>query len=188
MSTPVLPSLALEVLYSHYEFVRNRINAVTTRTPKDGGANNVVAGILNAQDWPPRGVKLEMFYMLILGRDPVGRQGFSAANPIKFHIIQWTWIIKGSDLQQGVRQAYRGDRFVTMQTMEDELIYGINPNYAERQSWALQNGVFVATSFYPRRFFTWTPVSLHEKFDKDSGIAYGTGQTRLQDIPLSITT
>lgn len=184
-----LPSSGLEVLDSHYQYVKARINAVTTRVPKDGSASNVVAGMLNAQDWPPKEVKLEMFYMLVLGREPIGNQGFSPANPIKFHLVQWTWMAKGSDLQQGVKQAYRGDRYRIMQTMEDELIYGMFPNYAERQSWALDaNGNWIATSFSPQRFFTWTPVELHEQNPKESGIAYGTGRTRLQDIPLSITT
>lgn len=181
MATPVIVSSGLEVLDSHYQFVKARILAVNP--------SRVVSGMLNAQDWPPPQVKLEAFYMLVLGREPVGKQGFSAANPIKFHLVQWTWIIKGTDLKQGVKAAYRGDRYRIMQTMEDELIYGINPNYAERQSWTIdQNDNWVASSFTPKQYFTWTPVAFHETFNKDSGIAYGTGRTRLQDIPQSITT
>jgi len=185
-SSTLIPSAALEVLDSHYQYVKARINTATKRTIP--GQKGVVAGMLNAQDWPPKEIKIEMFYMLVLGREPVGHEAYSSANPIKFHLVQWTWLVKGSDLQQGTRQAYRGDRYRIMQVMEDELSYGMTPNYAERQSWSLNaSDVWVATSFSPKQFFTWTPVEFHETFTKDSGIAYGTGRTRLQDIPQPIT-
>jgi len=170
----------LDALDSYYQFVKGRI--------KTYNFNRVVAGMLNAQDWPPKQVKLEAFYLLVLGEDVVGKQGFSPAVPIKFHLVQWTWIIKGSDLQQGERLANRGDRYRIMQTMKDELTDGMFPNYTEKQTWALNaSQVWTPTSLVPPMYITWTPVSFHERFDKDSGVAYGTGSTRIQDIRQPIT-
>jgi hypothetical protein len=166
---------------SFYQFVKARIQVLNTQ--------RVVAGMLNAQDWPPKNVKLEAFYLLVLGEDVVGRQGFSPAVPIKFHLVQWTWIIKGSDLQQGEKLANRGDRYRIMQTMKEELTNGLFPNYAEKLTWSLNqtNGKWLGVPYAPKMFVTWTPVSFQEKFDKDSGVAYGTGSTRIQDILQPIT-
>jgi len=185
MSTPVISSPALDALDSHYQYVKARINSFTTRVIP--GMTGVVKGILNAQDWPPKSVILGAFYMLILGEEPVGKQGFSPAVPIKFHVVQWTWIIKGSDLQQGEQLANRGDRYRIMQAMKYELTQGMFPNYAEKQTWDLVDGKFTGASLVPKIFMTWTPVDFHERFDRESGLAYGTGSTRIQDISQPIT-
>jgi hypothetical protein len=177
--TPVITSPGLDALDSYYQFVRARILSVANNP-----TNNppIVAGVLNAQDWPPKQVKLNAFYMLILGEEPVGKQGFSPAVPIKFHLIQWTWIIKGSDLQQGEQFANRGDRYRLMQAMKYQLTYGMSPNYCPKLTWNLVNEVWTGVPLIPAMAITWTPVDFHERFDKDSGLAYGTGSTRIQDI------
>jgi hypothetical protein len=180
VSTLVTPNPGLDAQDSFYQFVKARIQAYNT--------NRIVAGVLNAQDWPPKNVKLESFYLLIIGEEPVGKQGFSPAVPIKFHLVQWTWIIKGQDLQQGERAANRGGRYRTMQMMKWELTQGMYPNYAEKQTWSLNaSGVWTGQSLSPPMFMTWTPVSFHETFDKASQLAYGTGSTRIQDIQQPIT-
>src|SRR5580692_11732009 len=104
--TPVITSPGLDALDSYYQYVKGRIIAFNNQ--------RVVKGMLSAQDWPPKQVTLNAFYLLDMGEEPVGKQGFSPAVPIKFHLVQWTWIIKGSDLQPGERLANRGDRYRTM--------------------------------------------------------------------------
>jgi hypothetical protein len=177
--TPVITSPGLDALDSYYQYVKGRIIAYNNQ--------RTVAGMLAAQDWPPKSVKLNSFYLLDMGEEPVGKQGFSPAVPIKFHIVQWTWIIKGSDLQPGERLANRGDRYRIMQAMKWELTQGMFPNYAEKQTWNLVNGVFTGASLVPKIFMTWIPVSFHTNYPKDSGLAYGTGSTRIQDISSPIT-
>lgn len=179
MSTPVITSPALDALDSYYGFVKGRILAFNP--------SRVVKGMLNAQDWPPKDVTLSAFYLLVLGEEPVGRSGFSPAVPIKFHLVQWTWIIKGSDLQPGERLANRGDRYRIMQAMKWELTQGMFPNYAPKLTWNLVNGVFTGTPFSPAMSITWSPVSFHERYPEDSQVAYGTGSTRIQDIQAQIT-
>lgn len=164
-----------DAIDSYYRFVKSRIIAIN--------ANREFVGIMSAQDWPPKNVTMEAFYLLDLDAEPVGRSGFSPAVPIKFHLVQWTWVIKGADLQQGIRAAFRGDRYRTMQTMKDELTRGMFPNYAEKLTWSLNaNGQAVGASYTPQMFITWIPVKFHTSYDKDSGVAYGTASTRIQDI------
>jgi hypothetical protein len=182
VSTPtaVITSPGLDALDTYYQWVKARI--VTFNSAR------VVSGMLNAQDWPPKFVKLNSFYLLVLGEEPVGKSGFSPAVPIKFHLVQWTWIIKGSDLQPGERLANRGDRYRIMQAMKWELTQGMFPNYCPKMTWNINaQGSFVGIPFVPALAITWTPVSFHERFDKDSGVAYGTGSTRIQDIFPPIT-
>lgn len=164
---------------SHYNYVKTRILAINPV--------RVFGGLLNAQDWPSKPIKYDAFYLLLLGEDSVGRQGYSASTPIKFHQIQWSWITKGTDLPLGVRQANRGDRYRTVQLMKSELLTGLFPNYAEKKSWGLVGGTYTGTSKNPQEFNTWTPVSFHEKYDKDSGMIYGSGSLRIQDMLDTIT-
>lgn len=165
----------IDAIYTFYEFVKGRVQV---QNP-----NRLVKGLLAAQDWPPKEVKLEAFYLLDLGESPIGRQGYSQTIPIKFHQVQWVWIIKGTSLQQGVRAANRGDRFVTMQQMKGELINGLYPGYTDKMTWALDgNGVFVGTELVPPEQITWNPVELHEKLDKDSGVMYGSGAVRIANM------
>jgi hypothetical protein len=186
----VITSPALDALDSYYQYVKGRINSFSTRVVYNSPGkqlNGVVKGMLNAQDWPPKNIVFGAFYLLVLGEEPIGKQGFSPAVPIKFHVVQWTWIIKGSDLQQGEQLANRGDRYRISQAMKWELTQGMFPNYAPKQTWNLVNGVFTGTPFSPAATITWIPVKFNERFDKDSGIVYGTGSTRIQDIQPMIT-
>lgn len=169
---------------SYYQYVKARINAVTTRVIPDikGG---VVAGMLSAQDWPSKEIKFDAFYLLVLGEAAIGKQGYSAAVPIKFHQVQWVWIIKGTDLTPGIRQANRGDRYRIMQVMKGELINGHFPGYCPKLSWALVNGVWTGTPLNPPEVITWNPVECHEKWSQPSdtsGIGYGSGAVRVADM------
>lgn len=173
---------------SHYEYVRGRIRTLNP--------NRVMGGLLAAQDWPTKSVKLNAFYLLVLGEDSVGRQGYSASTPIKFHTVQWVWINKGTDLVQGIKAANRGDRYRTMQQMKGELLNGLFPNFSEKLSWALvatgqpspNEARWTGTSKTPAEFIWWTPADFHEKLDKESMVMYGSGATRIQDMTDEITT
>jgi hypothetical protein len=167
--------------YSFYSYVKSRI---LTKNP-----DRLVAGILNAQDWPIKNIKFDAFYLLVLGEEPIGRQGYSQYSPMLFHLVQWVWMNKGTDTPAlGVRQANRGDRFVTMQDMIGELLYGLAPGYGLKQTWALVNGTFTGSpTSIPNDTITWTPATFHQKQDKSSGLAYGSAQIRIWDTTDVIT-
>jgi hypothetical protein len=171
-----------DAIDSFYRFVKANVIAIN--------ADRIFVGIMNAQDWPPKNLTLEAYYLLVLGEEPIGKQGYSQAVPIKFHLVQWVWLIKGSDLQQGTRAAFRGDRYRTMQSMKDEMTQGMYPGYSPKLTWALNpaTGAVVGTPFTPPLTIAWPPVTFHEKFDKESGVAYGTASTRIQDFYPTITT
>lgn len=168
-----------DALDSFYSYVKTRIATINP--------DRVVAGMLTAQDWPSKPVKNDAFYLLVLGEVPVGKQCFSQTVPIKLHQVQWVWVNEGMDLIQGKRQATRGTRYRDMQTMKGELINGLYPGFTEKLNWAFPNGVATGTSKTPSEVITWTPVEFHEKWDRDSGIGYGSGAVRIQDMTDEIT-
>ena len=170
----------VDAVDSIYQNAKARISAVNP--------SRVTAGLLAAQDWPPKNVKLEAFYLLDLGEAPAMKAFYSATVPVKFHQLQWVWIVKGTELQQGVRAANRGDRFRTMQTMKGELTNGLFPGFTEKKTWSLDaSGNWIGVSLNPVEFITWTPVEFHERLDKDSGIMYGSGAVRVCDETDAIT-
>lgn len=165
---------------SHYQYMKGRMATIN--------ASRVVAGLLDAQDWPPKNVKLDAFYLLVLAANSIGRQGYSASTPIKFHHCQWVWINKGTDLQQGERMANRGDRFRTMEQMQGELIEALYPNFCQKQTFALDvNGNWVGSPLNPVEFITWTPVDMYEKSTMESGVRYGSGAVKIFDMTDTIT-
>lgn len=175
---------------SYYQYVKARINAFTNRTV-DGITNGVVAGMLDAQDWPSKDIKPGAFYLLDLGEAGIGKQGYSASTPIKFHQVQWVWVSLGTNLTQGIRQANRADRYRTMQAMKGELINGHYPGFCEKKTWALDpTGIWTGTSLNPVEYITWPPVEFHEKWSQvpnTSGVGYGSGAVRIADMLDEIT-
>lgn len=167
---------------SHYEYVKGRI--------ANFNPDRKVKGLLAAQDWPSKPMTFDAFYLLDLGEEPVGNQGYSASTPIKFHIVQWVWINKGTDLKQGERKANRGDKYRVMQAMKGELINGLFPGFCEKFTWALDvNNVYVGTHKTPIEFISWPPVNFHTKWNKDEegGLGYGAAGIRICDMLDEIT-
>lgn len=171
-----------DAIWSHYSYVKNRIIA------KNNGVDNV-AGVFNAQDWPSKPIKFNFFYLLELGDAPIGSQGYSQYAPMIFHQLQWVWVIKGTDISAGVRVPNRGDRFSISQTMKGLLLYGLAPGYTEKLTWAMNNatGKMIGSSLSPVEAITWPPVDFHERYDKDTGLVYGSGALRIFDMTEAIT-
>lgn len=168
-----------DAIDSLYIYTRDRIQSLNP--------DRVVAGLLAAQDWPSKNVKFNAFYLLDIGETSIGKQGYSASTPIKFHQVQWVWITQGTDLVQGIRQANRGDRYRVMQQMKEELVNGLFPGFTQKFSWSLINGVWTSAVKTPAEFITWQPVEFHEKLDQESGMMYGSGAIRIADMLDEIT-
>ena len=150
--------------------------------------NRKVKGLLMAQDWPPKNVDLEAFYLLTLKDSAVGRQMYSAAVPVKFHFVQWVWMIKGTDIQPGTRAANRGDRFRTMFEMKDEMTKALYPNFTEKLTFALDGaGNWAGTPEDPVEYITWTPVEFYEKTAADSGIVWCSAAVKIFNMTDTIT-
>lgn len=143
-------------------------------------------GLLEAQDWPNKDAISNAFYLLTLDDKAVGRQMYSATVPVKFHLVQWVWIITGTDLQSGQRAENRGDRFRVGQAMKDVLTNAHYPNFAEKKSWALSGANWVGTSLVPPEFITWSPVEFAPKSDQASGVIYGAAGLRIWNMLDSI--
>jgi len=160
---------------THYLAVKTRIQALN--------ANRKVIGVMSAQDWPPKNVELEAFYLLVLGEVPLGRQADSASIPVKVHTVQWTWMIVGSDIQVGIQTRSRGDRYRTHFTMKGELENGVFPRFAPKVNVVVNNvGQLVAVPIVPSEQIIWSPVSIMDRNEKSSGVTYGVGTVKITDF------
>jgi len=175
-------------LYSYYEYVKGRVNAYTTRVIPN--LTGVVKGLMNAQDWPPKNVVEDAFYLIVGADTSIGKQGYSASTPIKFHMYTWAWINKGTDVTPTVRQPNRGDRLNTMQVMKGELVNGHYPGFCEKFTWGYNNGGVWTPSPEPVvEYITWKPIEFNEKWSQagGAGVGYGQGTTRVADMLDTIT-
>lgn len=172
-----------DAIDSYYQYVKARILSTSTAQAFISSGNKRVAGMMDAQDWPPKNVLFECFYLLDVTDTPVGRNFYSAQIPVLFKVMQWVWINKGTDLTQGIRQANRGDRFNNFEVMKGELLLGHFPGFCLKQTWAMNGaGVYTGTPSPINEQLLWKPVEFHKKSDKDSGMIYASAMTRLVDM------
>lgn len=165
---------------SHYLAVKARVLNIN--------ATRVFAGVMSSQDWPPKDVQLEAFYLLVMGEVPLGRQAYSASIPVKVHTVQWSWLIVGMDIQKGIQLRNRGDRYRTHFTMKGELENGVFPGFAQKQNVVVNNsGQLVAVPIVPTEYIVWSPVSFVDRNEKASGVTYGLGTVRITDMTDAIS-
>jgi hypothetical protein len=171
----------LAAIDSYFEFMTAGLKTVNP-------ARKVI-GIADAMDWPPKGVQLESFYLLVLGERGITQKSFwSSAVPVIVHTLQWTWIITGSDLTQGKIGRSRGDRYRTNITMREELLKATQSAwFAQKQDWAIVGNtpsglVLTQTPKSPVEFFWWTPLTFLNRIDRESGVVYGAATVQVTDM------
>jgi hypothetical protein len=168
----------VDAVDSHYQYVKARIKTMNS--------NRLVMGMLNSQDWPPQGVKMESFYLLVLTDSPGSPEGSSLAAPLYAHNVQWVWLIAGTGTRQNEKASYRGARFRTNQAMKGELIYGLLPPMCEKQTWSLQGNLWVGTSHDPVEFVFWNRPRIQDR--ESGGLVYGLAPVSIMDFTDNTTT
>lgn len=180
----VIPGASLiDSIDSHYWYVRTRLLQAVTKNPVGDSVTGAfpAAGYVLAQDWPPKDVKPNEFYLLTMGDDPIGRQGYSASSPMQFHHVVWKAIVVGDELTQGERAANRGTRFRTLWALKEAFRQAMYPFFAEKLTFSIVNGRFVGVSKTPVQYITWTPPSVKETLQTDSGDVEFSAMLRIWD-------
>lgn len=173
---------------SYFAYVESRIQAINP--------SRKLFGPIDSMDWPPKKLELEAFYLILLSAAPLPL-GASQASPFMTLPVQWSWIIKGTDLQSGIRGRSRGDRGRTHREMMAELVQGCYPGQTEKKSYTMNDttGLPVATSFDPVQYMSWSLPSFGDnplgrwggrKID-ESGVIYGYATVYLSDVPVTVT-
>lgn len=144
-------------------------------------------GVMDAQEWPTADVDMEALYLLTLGETPLGRQAFSASSPIYVFTAQWTWLIAGNDLDQGVEGRNRGDRYRIDAAIKDELRRSSFPFAAEKKVTTVDsNNLVVRTPFDPKEYIYWQALQFTKRSDKASGLIYGVATAYITGITAAI--
>lgn len=169
---------------SYFEYVAGRMATINP--------DRKMIGIADASDWPPKKIFFEAFYLILLGEKPLGKQFWSAEIPVLSFGMQWTWLIKGTDLQTGLIGRSRGDRYRTNMAMRQELLKATFPWFTQKLSWSVQGntptGLALKSSpLTPSEYMWWTPPEFANRQDKDSGVLYGAATVWLVDMTESIT-
>lgn len=173
---------------SYFAYVESRVQAINP--------SRKLFGPIDAMDWPPKKLELEAFYLILLSASPL-QLGASQASPFMTLPVQWSWIIKGTDLQSGIRGRSRGDRGRTHKDMMAELIEGNYPGQTEKKSYTMDDatGLPVAASFIPTQFMSWTLPTFGQnpqgagggRSIVESGVIYGYATVYLSDVPVTVT-
>lgn len=176
----------LRAVDTYFEYVAGRMKSLVN-------PDRQVVGVSDAMDWPPKTVIFEAFYLLVLGQKPInGKSFWSPSTPVLVHTLQWTWMIRGSDLSGNKVGRSRGDRYRTNMTMRSELLKATYPWFAQKQNWTVQGGTpsglsLLGTPVVPSEYIWWSPLQFLNKVDADPGMVYGAATLQLTDMTETIT-
>lgn len=173
----------LDAIDTFWEYTSGRMATINP--------NRKMIGVADAMDWPPKSILFEGFYLLVLGEKPVlSREAWSASTPIVVHTCQFSWIIAGQDLTQGVVGRSRGSKYRTNMTMREEILKATYPGFCQKQSWAVlgnsPSGLMLQGT--PKQeYITWGPLTFLNRQDKSSGVIYGAATVEITDMTETIT-
>lgn len=182
MTATFTPGLA-DAVDSYFKHVEGRIAVIN--------ANRQVISIADAADWPPQQVIFNAFYLVVLGLVPVSGLR-SQAVPTYVHSVQWTWLIKGTDLQSGLRGNNRGDRYRISMLMRDEIRQASFPGYTQKKTWAVDNTVdppaLDSQACDPKESIFWSQPQYTKRTAPDSGALYDLATVQITDFTNTIST
>lgn len=169
---------------SHFRYVYSRMQTINPARQ--------VLGVMEAQDWPPKQVRFESFYLLILAEITASESFASATVPVIQFVMQWVWMVAGTDLQTGLVGRSRGDRYRTDATMKGELRRALYPGYGEKFDWSLTGNSITSlqlqsTPLNPPEFMWWDRrPKVVTRTDKASGIIYSSADVTMTDMTEAI--
>lgn len=143
-------------------------------------------GYMDAQDWPPKTIVFNAFYVLVLGNKP--KLGQSIAVPIYEDLLQFSWITQGTDVNNfnNVIGTNRGDRIRTSETMKAEMIEALWPYFTQKVHLTPNADGTVSAAVLNEPVY-WSKPDFRMRSDRDSGINYGIATVRLIDMTETIT-
>ena len=157
-----------DVLDSYYAYISD---AYTTLNP-----SRILAGMVNAQDWPQVEIQEGALYLLYLTSVEVPEMG-SRSQAYFEHYLQWSWVYLGTDIQAGQVGANRSDRFRSSMAIVEELRQVSFPGFCPKQQIAIDpvTGTPTFTPYNPVEMLHWSTPRLGTKLaNAQSGISYST--------------
>lgn len=158
----------IEAIDTFEEHFRSRVIALNPA--------RVVAGVIDAMDWPPENVQLESFYLLSLGETP-SQDAQSSVMPVYVHTLQITWLIAGADLDTTNRGFNRGNRYRVHMQMKKEVLNGLYPYFADKADVSLNQSdgsMIVTPRTNPQEQIVWSKAVFGPSSPaKDSGVITG---------------
>jgi hypothetical protein len=175
MSAAPIPAL-IDTLDSFYQWILNNVSAINS--------SRKFGGIVDAKDWPPKVIKLEVPYLAILRDSPIRTKPQSFYAPLMGDLVEWRWTVEGDNIPANAQASNRGDKYRTNMQIMQELLSAHNPGYAPKQQWNVaadsnNNPVRVGVSYNPPEYFWWTIPSFVRKQDRQSGMLWTVGQVEI---------
>lgn len=168
-----------DIVDTYYKAIKDRVRVVN--------ANRRFEGLVQVSAWPPETVQEEALYLLLFDPKPV-KEMISRATPTYTRMVQWTWLVQGTDLQPGEEGSNRGDRYDLHEKIVEELIQAHAVQAAEKKSWSLDaNDLLVGATSDPAQFVRWSVPDFGSDYNKDTGLVYGLATVYVSGIASTIS-
>ncbi|MDE2438944.1 MAG: hypothetical protein KGN01_06185 [Patescibacteria group bacterium] len=137
-------------------------------------------GYMAAQDWPPKTIAFDSFYLLTLGDTPIGKESWSAQTSFYMMTCQFQWINKGTEAStyNNVLGRNRGDRVRTNYQMRQELLQALYPGFATKEQIAFANGGLTITPLPESIWWTGMPTFVPRE-DRESGLMFTVATVKI---------
>jgi hypothetical protein len=148
-------------------------------------------GIIDARDWPPKSIILNVPYLAILSDLPTKSPHQSFYAPLVSETVEWRWVIQGDNIPQNAQAANRGDKYRQNVQIMQELLSAHNPGYAPKSQWTVASGldnepVYSSVAYNPPEFFWWSLPAFSRKIDRQSGMIYNAARVEISNFaPIS---
>jgi hypothetical protein len=171
----------IDAIDTYYEYVKSRM---LRGVLNEDGSTAVAAinpaqqflGYAGAQSWPPSDIVYNALYLIITNQDNQPKLG-TLGNQMYRVVMQWAWLVQGTDLVATNTGQNRGNRFRIDQGIRDNLRQANFPQFCPMIS-IQQNSVSGQLShvlYNPAQTCRWTPLSFGPRpaASDESGILYG---------------
>lgn len=169
-----------DALDSYWKYVKPRIIA--------NNPQRTVVGIIEANEWPPKQVQFNSFYLLALGETP--SRGFgSKTNRGLTYLVQWMWLIPGDDKAQGTMGKNRGNRYRIHYQMKSELGQASYPGFCDKNTYTAPAAPGLpATATALGEKIWWSPLRfMPSHLEEKSGLLQGSAQVHINSFGDVIT-
>jgi len=147
----------------------------------------LLGGYLDAQDWPPKQVDFDKFYMLVLGDVPLDEETFSWNVPFYETTVQFMWMNMGTQISNytNVMGKNRGDRIRTCYQMKQELLQAMFPGFTNKISLSVDAAQNLQTTTLQEQIW-WSKPAFNTRVDRESGLLYGTATVKIGSMAPTI--
>lgn len=178
--------MLISAVDTYFRHMAQRLLTNNAQVAINGAVVSQPIGIVsNAQDWPQIKPVEGAVYLLVLDQQPVQKQ-MSKVQVYYEYILQWVWILIGTDIPPDSQAANRGDNYRSNAQIQENLFQANFPGFTQEYDFVGNgDGTVTATPTVtaypvsPVSIVRWSELRFMPKGNQGAGVVYGAAAVEL---------